>query len=83
MTRDASDAIRPIHHRMTVIVEPEDYDLWLSGRELTVDEWQPLLAGSEAIPFRHYEVSRAVNRPINDNPSLILPVESTEQASLL
>ena len=83
LTRDASDAIRPIHHRMTVIVEPEDYALWLSGRELTKQEWLPIVAGGDAIPFKHHEVARDVNRPINDNPSVILPLESHEARGLL
>ena len=83
LTKDANDFIRPMHHRMTVIVEPEDYELWLSGRELTPDEWLPLLAGSDAAQFRAWEVSREVNRPINDNPTLIQPVASNAQPDLI
>ena len=34
LTTEANEHIRPVHHRMTVILEPEDYELWLAPREL-------------------------------------------------
>ena len=45
LTTEANETIRPVHHRMTVIIEPEDYELWLAPRELTADEWLPLMLG--------------------------------------
>ena len=83
LTTDANDAIRPIHHRMTVIVEPEDYGIWLSADELTPDQWLSIRAGCSPDRFRAYEVSTQVNRPINDNPTLIEPVLSPNQQSLM
>jgi putative SOS response-associated peptidase YedK len=29
--RDANEAIQPIHNRMPVILNPEDYETWLYG----------------------------------------------------
>ena len=45
LTTEANESILPIHHRMAVIVEPEDFELWLAPRELMPDEWLPLMAG--------------------------------------
>lgn len=83
LTTDANEKVRPIHHRMTVILEPEDYALWLSPRELAPAEWQPLMAGPTSDQLKYHEVSRQVNSPANDNPTLLQPFESTGQRSLL
>ncbi len=83
LTTAANDKVRPIHHRMTVILEPEDYETWLAPRELLPPEWQPLMAGPRADQLRFHEVSTQVNSPANDNPRLVAPFESTGQPSLL
>ncbi len=83
LTTDANSFIRPIHHRMTVIVEPEDFDIWLSDGELKKEEWLPLMVGCSPETLTAYEVSTLVNKPANDNPTVILPVESPDQPSLL
>ena len=82
LTTDANDKLSPIHHRMTVILEPEDYETWLAPRELVPAEWQPLMAGPRAEQLKYHEVSTEVNRPANDNPTLIEPRASAEQSSL-
>ena len=82
LTTEANEAIRPIHHRMTVMIEPEDYETWLSDRELMPDEYLPLLAGCSPDKLHTYEVSTQVNSPANDNPTVIFPVESPDQQRL-
>lgn len=83
LTTEANEKLRPVHHRMTVILEPEDYDIWLAPRELTPAEWQPLMSGPRPEQMTFHEVSRAVNSPANDNPMLVQPHESSVQNSLL
>lgn len=83
LTMEANDFIRPIHHRMTVMIEPEDYDTWLSEEELTPDQWLSLMTGSDSEQLTAFEVSTQVNRPINDNPTVISPVDSANQQQLL
>ena len=82
LTTVANEKIRPIHHRMTVIVEPADYALWLEPRELTADEWLPLVAGPKPEALDFYEISTQVNSPANDNPMLIMPADAPRQQSL-
>lgn len=83
LTTEANEKIRPIHHRMTVIVEPEDYATWLAPRALTPAEWLPMMAGPMSDQLKFYEVSTQVNSPVNDNPTVIMPADSAEQQSLL
>lgn len=82
LTTEANERIRPIHHRMTVILEPEDYALWLSPGPLERDEWLPLMAGPRPDQLDYYEVSTQVNRPINDNPTLIMPLDAARETLL-
>ena len=83
LTTRANEKIEPVHHRMTVILEPQDYELWLTPRELSPDEWLPLMAGPAPDQLQFHEVSTQVNRPANDNPTVILPVDSTQQQTLM
>jgi len=83
LTTEANDKVRPIHHRMAVIIEPEDYDTWLAPRELLPPEWQPLMAGPGPEQLTFHEVSTRVNSPANDNPTLVAPLESVAQQRLL
>ena len=83
LTTEANERIHPVHHRMAVIIEPEDYDLWLAPRELLPPEWMPLMGGPVSEKLRFHEVSTQVNRPVNDNPTLVTPVAGSEQRDLL
>ena len=83
LTTEANETIRPVHHRMTVIIEPEDFELWLAPRELTADEWLPLMLGPAPEQLKFYEVSTQVNSPANDNPTLLLPMQSSSQQTLI
>ena len=67
----ANDRIRPIHDRMPVIVEREDWDRWLHPSPSDGTLLEPSAAKLEIHP-----VSRAVNNPRNNDPSLIEPVEA-------
>ena len=59
-----------IHDRMPLIIDPADYDRWLNAAEPPADLLQPYPAEEmEARP-----VSKAVNTPANDEPSLIEPI---------
>ncbi len=82
LTTEANERIKPIHQRMAVILEPEDYALWLAPRELAPGEWLPLAAGPRPDQLRFHEVSRQVNSPRNDNPSLIMPADAQQQMLL-
>ena len=67
ITTSASEELADIHDRMPVIIEPEDYDVWLE------DGGQDLLRPS-AGEMEAYPVSNRVNSPRNQGEALIQPV---------
>ena len=83
LTTEANDLIRPLHHRMAVILAPENYDVWLSPEKVETAALMSLLSAYPAENMRVYEVSRQVNHPANDCPAVIEPFESPWQQNLL
>lgn len=71
ITTAANGFMRQYHERMPVILRREDYDLWLSPAEKTPDQLRPLLRPFDEDALTAHEVSRAVNTPAVDNPTLI------------
>ena len=74
ITTDANDLMNEIHHRMPVILHPEDYGLWLDP---DFDEKEALTALLKPYPsdaMEAYPVSRRVNKPANNEPSVLEPV---------
>ncbi|MGK7873213.1 MAG: SOS response-associated peptidase [Xenococcaceae cyanobacterium] len=70
LTTEANEIMRPIHHRMPVILEAKDYDLWLDIQVNQRELLQPLLTPySESMSA--YPVSTKVNNVRNESPELI------------
>jgi len=82
LTTEPNDLIKPLHHRMAVILDKSDYDLWLTPDDVPADVLQPLMKPFPQDRMRVYEVSTLVNSPKNDDPSIIEPFESPRQQSL-
>jgi putative SOS response-associated peptidase YedK len=73
ITTDANDLMSEIHHRMPVILPPENYGAWLDP---DFDEKEPLTALLKPYPsdeMEAYAVSRRVNKPSNNEPSVVEP----------
>ncbi len=68
LTTEASEALRPIHHRMPVIVGAQDFNLWLDPGETPSTE---LFAPEQAPQLQARPVSRRVNSPRNDDPACL------------
>ena len=66
---EANELIRPIHDRMPVILDPEDFDMWLD-LERGGEEAQRLLKPYEG-ELTVRPVSTRVNNVRNDDPGLI------------
>ena len=69
----ANKVLSPIHDRMPVIIDPENFQSWLDperdGNELT-----GLLVPHAESGFEAYPISTAVNKPTNNDPGLIARV---------
>ncbi len=81
ITTEPNDLIRPLHHRMAVILDPEDYDLWLSPDELPPMALKPLLNSYPAEQMAYYPISTLVNNVRNDSPECIKPLMPPQQSS--
>ena len=78
ITRDASDSVRTIHHRMPVILKPEAYDRWLDPKNQQSDDLQNILDSHHVLNMSHFPVSKMVNRVQNNFPELIRPLPDIE-----
>jgi putative SOS response-associated peptidase YedK len=72
VTTEANREAAKIHHRMPVIIQPEDYPLWLGK----LDERKQLLTSLPEIDLNIYPVSKTVNSPKNDKSECIEPINS-------
>jgi len=71
LTTEPNDVVADLHHRMAVVLAPEDESTWLRG--------DPADAAALLEPYdgamRAYPVSTAVNDPGNESPGLLEPVD--------
>ncbi len=73
LTTTPNDLPRPLHHRMAVILAPEDYDRWLDPAIQEAERLQLLLRSYPAEAMTAYPVSTRVNNPANDHPECVEP----------
>lgn len=72
ITVPSNDLVGAIHDRMPAILAAADYDRWLG------DEPDPreLLRSFSSDQMRMWPISTRVNKPENDDPSILEPVEA-------
>jgi len=74
LTTEANDLLRPVHPRMPVILDPENYALWLDTEVDDTALLESLLHPYAEVPLACYPVSTRVNAPANEGPDLIEPL---------
>jgi putative SOS response-associated peptidase YedK len=75
ITTDANDLVRPIHNRMPVILPREAFGLWLEPGRADARQLLGLLTPYAGDDLVAVPVSRRVNRPDLDDPSLTAAIE--------
>jgi len=75
LTREASESVRSIHHRMPVILKPEAYELWLSPENQNADLLHDIIQNKIFTTLKAVSVSKQVNAVRNNRPDNIQPVE--------
>ena len=75
VTAAASESVRSLHHRMPVVVEPDDFEAWLTNSGEEIEPLLDLLRPS-AISFAITRVGRHVNAVRNDDPQCIAPEDA-------
>lgn len=85
VTTDANRLLMPIHERMPAVLEPQDFEAWLSP-ETTPKQAAALLKPAREELFAATPVSTRVNAVANDDPGLLeeaeaeAPIEEKEPA---
>jgi putative SOS response-associated peptidase YedK len=74
LVTDANALLRPIHDRMPAIIEPADYERWLSRALRDPQALAPLLQPYPAVRLQAVPVSTRVNTPRHDDPDCIAPL---------
>lgn len=72
VTTNANPKLVPIHHRMPVIVDPTDYELWLEGGS---DEANAVIKPFSQDDMAFYRVSTRVNNARNDDEACVEPLK--------
>lgn len=70
LTKPAQESLTRIHHRMPVIIPPEDYHDWLNKND-NQTALHDMLQLSDDINLQPHPVSKQVNSPANDSPVCI------------
>ncbi len=73
ITTTANRELESIHHRMPVILLPEQYDGWMDP-ETSSDPLKNILRPLGEGLLDHYEISKTVNSPKNDGEDCIQPL---------
>jgi putative SOS response-associated peptidase YedK len=73
LTTTPNSLLQPIHDRMPVILEPSDYDQWLTPDDKPENDLH-LLRPFPAEKMRAYPISNRVNSPANDDSHCIAPL---------
>ena len=77
ITTDSNELVADIHDRMPVILAPTDYARWLGEEPDPRDLMRPFPADL----MRMWPISTRVNKPENDDPSIIEPIELATDAA--
>ena len=74
VTTEANELLKGVHDRMPVILTPDAEAVWLDPKIQEPEKLLPLLKQYPADDMEFYPVSREVNSPAVDKPSVIEPV---------
>ncbi len=68
ITAAANDFLAQVHHRMPVVLEPQNAQRWLDGDMELLEE-----VAADGPSFRAWPVDRVVNNARNESPELVEP----------
>ncbi len=75
LTTDANATVSPLHNRMPVIIDPEQFDVWLDCKRLTPGDVAEFLLPAEDELLEAIEVHPKINNPANDTPDVLEPLQ--------
>ena len=75
LTTRPNEKLKQIHDRMPVILNPDDYKLWLTTDEIKREDVQHIFEPYPQEEFITYPISKDVGSPANDHPGIIESIE--------
>jgi len=75
LTTTPNAVTSPVHDRMPVILDRDNYDLWLDLGMTNIEAVSEMLKPYDARLMRCFPVSARVNHVVNDDPECSMPVE--------
>ncbi|MGI9462747.1 MAG: SOS response-associated peptidase family protein, partial [Aestuariivirgaceae bacterium] len=79
----ANDTLKPIHHRMPVVIDPPDFDVWLDTDETRASDAAPLLRPAANDYFiAEPAVMERPRKPAAPSPAQPQPQSSPDQLKL-
>ena len=73
VTTAANKTLHPIHHRMPVILQKEQFEPWLDCAHVGTGEASTLLRPAREDRMEAHEISPEINRVMNDGPQVLEP----------
>jgi putative SOS response-associated peptidase YedK len=77
LTKEASASLKPIHHRMPVILKPEAFGSWLNPDNQDTDQLHEIIQNQIYTELVSFPVSKRVNSVGNNSPENIRPVNQS------
>ena len=74
LTTSPDEVVAPIHKRMPVILQPEEFQRWLDPTHENVDELAALMIPTAPSMLEGYPVSTYVNNPAHEGPDCVDPI---------
>ncbi len=81
VTAPAGPDLAVLHPRVPVTIATDDFDRWLDCSRNDAEAVMALLRAPAAGEFTWHEVSTRVNRAVNDDPQLVLPITAEQMAA--
>ena len=78
ITTQANEVVAKFHERMPVILDRQDFDLWLS-QDADQESLLELLKPYPAEEMEAFPVSSIVNSPSHEIAECVQPIEKSEQ----
>ncbi len=72
ITTVANDVLKPIHHRMPVILGADDYETWLNPESQDQNKLNQLLVPFTAEEMIAFPISKQINNPRNEGPETVI-----------
>jgi len=74
LTTQANATVSPLHNRMPVILDPEQFDVWLDCKRLSPADLAEYLVPAPDTLLEVLELDPRINNPSNDTPDLLEPL---------